>query len=746
MAFFMMGQPALATDGKRVAFVVGIGTYDHLPPHQQLKNPRNDAEGVSKKLTDMGFQVVKAPDLTRSGFNARWQDVLNGLTEDDTFVLFFSGHGVQVDGQNYLLPRDIPHIEYGRQAQLKREAISLDELLADLSTGDRPHPKRSVVILDACRDNPLIPQEFKGGATRGGLAKLPEPNGIFVIYSAGSNKTALDRLSPSDPVKYSVFTRVLLPLMERTDLTIQTLSIELREQVAKLAEDAGHAQQPAYYDGIRGRFCLPGCAMLSEGRPGEPKKHPIASSTLATGSAKNIEDLKRGIVKITAQVEGRTNIGTGFIVRLDKDAAYIVTAAHVVAGDTHPKVEFFTKRNLPVTAEVLGLEGNDEVRGLALLVVRGPENLPKGLTALSLAGATRLTGGELIVVIGFPPNAGPWAIVKGNIVSRQGRDILFSPSIESGHSGGPIFQGGNVVGVVGLGSQSAGRGVTIRSVQDYIEGFGITAQERASAASMATESSPPPAAIAKSEPRPMTQDHEITGKGDAPMMLIPAGEFWMGSPNGVGAPDEHPRHRVYLDAYYMDRFEVTVSRYTESMQSTGRQDPRYWKQVKTGKHSDLPVIGVDWHDAEAYCRWVGKRLPTEAEWEKAARGTDGRTYPWGNNKPTTRLGNFMKKTLANAYDERLAPAESYEEGQSPYGLHHMAGNVWEWTADWYDEHFYAASPQRNPTGPLTGTYKVIRGGSWDDEPVDVRSAYRGKYQPMERYDNIGFRCAQDRPK
>lgn len=389
----MLPLPAAAADGKRVAFVVGIGTYDHLPPHQQLKNPRNDAEGVSKKLTDIGFQVVKAPDLTRSDFNARWQDVLNGLGVEDTFVLYFSGHGVQVDGQNYLLPRDIPHIEYGRQAQLTREAISLDQLLADLSTGDRPHPKRSVVILDACRDNPLIPTGYKGVATRGGLAKLSDSDGIFVIYSAGSNKTALDRLSPSDTVKYSVFTRVLLPLMDRSDLTIQTLSIELREQVAKLAEDAGHAQQPAYYDGIRGRFCLPGCAMLFEGRPGEPKKHPIASSTLATGSAKSIKDLKRGIVKITAQVEGRTNIGTGFIVRLDKDAAYIVTAAHVVAGDTHPKVEFFTNRNLPVTAEVLGLEGNDEVRGLALLVVRGPENLPKGLTALSLAGATRLTGG-----------------------------------------------------------------------------------------------------------------------------------------------------------------------------------------------------------------------------------------------------------------------------------------------------------------------------------------------------------------
>ena len=134
--------------------------------------------------------------------------------------------------------------------------------------------------------------------------------------------------------------------------------------------------------------------------------------------AQDMARLQSGVVKITATLDGTQNVGTGFIVRLESNAAYIVTATHVVSEDTHPKVEFFTKRNMPVTAEVLGLEGGDAVRGLALLVVRGPENLPKGLTALSLAGATRLTGGEDIVVIGFPRNAGPWAIVKGNISSR----------------------------------------------------------------------------------------------------------------------------------------------------------------------------------------------------------------------------------------------------------------------------------------------------------------------------------------
>jgi len=466
--------------------------------------------------------------------------------------------------------------------------------------------------------------------------------------------------------------------------------------------------------------------------------------------AEDIARLQSGVVKITAKPpQGTQNVGTGFIVRLETNAAYIVTVAHVVAGDTHPRVEFFTKRNMPVTAEVLGLEGDDEVRGLALVVVRGMENLPKGITTLSLASTARLSGGEDILVIGFPRNAGPWALIKGNISSRQGRDIYFSPSVDSGHSGGPVFHSGKVVAVVGAGSQSVGRGVTARSVQDYIEGYGIAAQESTGSpsSSMASAPSPPPsAATAKPESQPMTQARKITGKDGAPMVLIPAGEFWMGSPDGEGDKDEDPRHQVMLDAFYMDKFEVTVSKYAEFMRVTSRSEPKYWDQVNSSKHRNLPLIGVDWHDADAYCRWAGKRLPTEAEWEKAARGTDGRTYPWGNEQPTARLANFGKSwDTTNVYDERLASVDSYDAGKSLYGLHHMAGNVWEWTADWYDENYYSKSTARNPQGPSSGEYRVVRGGSWYDAPDNVRSANRYWYIPSPRFDLIGFRCAQDVP-
>lgn len=186
------------------------------------------------------------------------------------------------------------------------------------------------------------------------------------------------------------------------------------------------------------------------------------------------EQLQTGVVKIIAKSSGGSSkVGTGFIVRLEMGAAYIVTAAHVISGDPQPKVEFFTRRNLPIATEVLGLEGDDDVRGLALLLVRGSEKLPTGLKALHLAERIRFSGGEDILMIGFPRNAGPWAFVKGNISSRQGRDLYFSPAVDSGHSGGPILQNGKVVGVVAVAGQSSGRGLIARSVHDYVEGFGV---------------------------------------------------------------------------------------------------------------------------------------------------------------------------------------------------------------------------------------------------------------------------------
>ena len=450
--------------------------------------------------------------------------------------------------------------------------------------------------------------------------------------------------------------------------------------------------------------------------------------------------LKAGVVKITATEGDKTKVGTGFIVKLDSDIVYIVTAAHVVSGDAQPRVQFFPQEDVSVQAMVRHSEGGDEVTGLALLVVRGKNNIPSGLTVLTLASASRLSGNEEIIVIGHPRGAGDWSILKGGIASRKGRYMTLDANIDEGNSGGPIIHSGEVVGLVG-GVSRYGRGVTSGSVREYLEGHGIFVQEGPPQA--AVKGQPPPSILIKPEKPEAALDREITGKDGAPMVLIPTGEFTMGSPDGKGDGNEHPQHQVYLDAFDIDKFEVTVARYAEFLQAMKRAKPAFWDQVDTSKHGNLPVVGVDWNDAEAYCRWAKKRLPTEAEWEKAARGTDERTYPWGNEAPTSNLANFGKERIKKFYDRRLAPAGSYEAGKSPYGIYDLAGNVWEWVADWDDESYYEQSASRNPPGPSSGIDRVIRGGSWLHQPDDMRSAGRDRGTPTLRNDSIGFRCAQD---
>lgn len=230
---------------------------------------------------------------------------------------------------------------------------------------------------------------------------------------------------------------------------------------------------------------------------------------------------------------------------------------------------------------------------------------------------------------------------------------------------------------------------------------------------------------------------------DEPMALVPAGAFTMGSEQGE--PDERPVHQVFLEAYYMDVYEVTIGRYAKFLSATGMAPPRAWKEMNQPQNQQRPMVMVDWADAARYCRWAGKRLPTEAEWEKAARGTDARTYPWGNGSPTALHANFGKDAW-EVYEslgyEGLMPVGILPDGQSPYGIHDLAGNVMEWVSDWDDENYYKTSPARDPRGPLTGDKKVLRGGAWSFGSAYLRAAKRGNYKPSDRFDNIGFRCAK----
>jgi iron(II)-dependent oxidoreductase len=231
------------------------------------------------------------------------------------------------------------------------------------------------------------------------------------------------------------------------------------------------------------------------------------------------------------------------------------------------------------------------------------------------------------------------------------------------------------------------------------------------------------------------------------MVEVPSGWFVMGSDpqaDSDAGPQEQPQRRVFMDRFEIDRYEISNAHYLRFVLATEVKGPPYWRDDPfPDKMAAHPVIGVSWYEADAYCRWARKRLPTEAEWEKAARGTDGRLFPWGNELP-----GWLRTNIAHPGSKRgiryppLANVYRYDRGVSPYGVYQMAGNVAEWVADWFDPTYYRTATDRNPRGPAEGDLKVFRGGSWNEDPEVARSAGRGAHPPDSRSYLLGFRCAR----
>jgi len=234
------------------------------------------------------------------------------------------------------------------------------------------------------------------------------------------------------------------------------------------------------------------------------------------------------------------------------------------------------------------------------------------------------------------------------------------------------------------------------------------------------------------------------------MVLIPSGTYEMGDLKSLSEtnvfdllnPDRHalgpenPAHKVFVEAFFIDIYEVTNASFAEFIKAKNRKPPTFWNNTDFNQPQQ-PVVGITWKEAQSFCKWKNKRLPTEAEWEKAAKGKEIYDYPWGNSLPTEEKLNF------DSHTGKTMPVGSYEAGKSSLGVYDLSGNVAEWVYDWHGPEYYLFSPEKNPQGPSEGTYKVIRGGNWRNNKDDVKVTFRNATTPKLKSKTVGFRCAKN---
>jgi formylglycine-generating enzyme required for sulfatase activity/uncharacterized caspase-like protein len=593
-----LGQASTA-GAQRVALVIGNSRYATAP----LSNPGNDARDMAAALRELGFEVMLLMDADLDEMQRAVRAFRKRLAKNGVGLFYYAGHAVQVRLNNYLIPIAA---RIDGEDEVQDKALDVIRVLNAMSEA---RSRVSIVILDACRDNPFT-RRFRSAMR--GLAVMPAPAGTFVVYATSPGAVARDGTG-----RNGVFTGELLQALRIPGLPIE----QTFKRVVKRVRDRTRGQQiPWMLSSLDGDFVFAPAAAIAA---------PAPASAAA------------GWIAISTRV---------------------------------PDVEVF-----------LG----DRALGAA----------------------------------------------------APGRDLA---------------SGQLDVGVYRVWARKAGYRHWQRDVR-------VVANQRAEV-------------VIDLEPLALTR--VVQGEDGAEMVLVPAGEFWMGSTwvdidhpirecRSLSFPDctdsmdgETPRRRVYLDGFYIDRYEVTNALFERFTRATGyrttaeRQDRSWvflsgwgrWQWVKRdgvswrapdGRGSAVtanhPVLHVSWYDADAYCRWAGKRLPSEAEWEKAARGTDARRYPWGNAWDATGAGDWTSTPRAVGSAPRTA---------SPYDAHDMAGNVFEWVGDWFERAYYRQAPGLNPPGPASGTTKVIRGGGWGSAPHMLRTTYRRGDRPDNTGNTTGFRCAR----
>lgn len=691
----------------KYALIIGNDDYDD-PKLADLKTPKADSKALANVLSDekMGAFDQVTPVLNQSGEKIR-RAISAFLTQkkpDDLVMVYFSGHGVlDSHGRLYLAAKDT-------QASLLTAtgvpaAFVTDEL-------DNCRSKRQVLILDCCHSG-----AFERGA-KGEQKAVTEATfegtgfGRVVLTASDSTQVALEGDQVIPQTDMSLFTHFLFQGIATGEADLNSDGLITLDEWYDYAYTRVITQAPNQVPN-KWSYRQQGDLVIAR-NPHAIKKAPELPLALIQALESSIASVREGGVRELGRILAGHDAGMAGLARAkleeiqkSDDSRIVSAAAGKVLGETAGEEE---KRNAQAEAGKASKPKEERVE------------IPP-----------MKAGGK-------PP--GNWFSNKRNLLVGGGGILL-------------LIAAGIVIKLL-VPAEPPAKPDDSDTPSDTVTLPPVITDEP-------TITDTPSATFTNSLTPTFTNTLRPTKIVDLPggdMMLVPAGYFKMGesaeraqaecervtSPDGCrpnvdfAFTDEAPMHTVYLEDFYIDRTEVTNSMYNLCIQKAVCG-------ASGGGIVNNPVVNITWTDAASYCDMIGERLPTEAEWEKAARGTDGRTFPWGNAAPSGTLARYNPYTPTNFLGPLkpapLADVNSFPDGASPYGVLNLAGNAWEWTADWFSADYYSKSPKANPQGPTIGTFRVMRGGSFVNPESYLRVSLRGSREPDKKSTSLGFRCVKD---
>ncbi len=828
----LMSLPAFCADSPRV-WVVAIGVSKYVQPLNALPKAAQGAQAFADALaagrpesTDVTLLTTDSDDDTGQPTKANVVRALTQLSQSvhpgDLAIFYFSGHGIELNGQQYLLTKEA---DLTSNEGIAASTLSLGWIRKKMEA--LPCSGR-LVILDACRETPT-------SLKRTGGVNEPAPMTKDFLTSGGGWQNQPGKVSATlfgcdqgEQVHYgkdgSYFTQALVEGLsgnaadKEGQVTLGSLATYVRKRVPETVqrEFGRDAEQMPVLKGTgKGIVLKPSAGHIAcfnlSGEYGDVFAEAIQTRLAESGQVYLVErsSLASALKELAIQNSGLTESETA------RKLGKLVNAKYVLAGSSRKGPD----GRLAVTVRLVAVATGQNVPGVAATADVDPANWRPGVNGMADDLLERMQGNviphtsseatERPRPSAIPASAVEWRVQEGGNGHFYEVVVPGSPVSWVQARKAAVFAGGYLATMTSAAENTFVANLAAQKPDAWQQQgtwFGILTWGPWLGAFQPTGSKEPDGGwqwvtgepliftnwdektfedpkyfdildcisfrdystpkgghwsddshdnkfchasyVVEYDPTGRTKDmgagpngETATGtmvnpKDGEEMILIPAGEFLMGSKLGDSGVqgNEIPQHKVFLDAYYIGKCPVTVAQYRLFCDATGRRMPA----GSSTRRDDWPVVSVTYDDAQAYAVWAGLSLPTEAQWEKAARGTDRRKYPWGGEWDNTKCANSELKL------QSVQPVGNCPTGASPYGCLDMAGNVANWCSDWYGADYYGKSPERNPIGPASGTMRVARGSAWDyPSPSHFsRSAYRNVSYPDKAWPNMGFRCVK----